>query len=203
MLDDLAWGGNDAAMPPMKQPVYVGDRKFGSFQRAGNITYVLVYNSSHMVPINEPSGMLALLDDMLGIAPVQLTPSLNEQSQAPNSNSTGAPISSAQPDRFGAGFGTGMLVTIVLVAVIGAIALYRRPVLRRIWRQRGPKLHRSADQIGMDPLTTMTQPDHEVLFSHDDHEDGDDEEAVLGRVSQLGYHSGSDSESEGRRPRMR
>ncbi|KNE59101.1 hypothetical protein AMAG_03444 [Allomyces macrogynus ATCC 38327] len=69
MVDRLEWNGHvgwpAAGMDARK--VAVQGRVFGQRQQADNLTYVRVFNASHMVPINEPAGMLALVHDLLRV----------------------------------------------------------------------------------------------------------------------------------------
>ncbi|ORZ39255.1 Alpha/Beta hydrolase protein [Catenaria anguillulae PL171] len=190
MLKDLKWGIGLTRAPP-STVFYTGDERLGTIQQAGNITYALFEQASHMVPIDKPAGMLAFLDHVLGIQPVATKPEGsrkqpiggNPPKQPPTVDT---PVPVAPSSGFGVGFGVGMVVTLAVLAAAFAFIVYRRPLMARFLRRsrRGVKPARSDDQVHMMHLSTQ---DNQVLFAH-------------GLDDEYSTDQGSDSEVEASRP---
>ncbi|KNE57924.1 hypothetical protein AMAG_04764 [Allomyces macrogynus ATCC 38327] len=191
MVDRLEWNGHVgwpvAGLETRK--VAVQGRVFGQRQQADNLTYVRVFNASHMVPINEPAGMLALVHDLLRVEALA-----DAIMTSPTDTVTPDPSSGSTESTFGAGFIPGLATGLALSA-LGAvtIALIRRKmpwlwhrvgVTGRRVRARGlagmsGKTKWSGDAMAVPVLDAGAQSDGGSEYGLDD---ADEETGVLFEV---------------------
>ena len=82
MIDKMTWNGgtgfeiSPGVVAPKQDWVFEGEPA-GTYQEARNLTYVVFYNSSHMVPFDYPKRTRDMLDRFIGvdISPIGGTPS--------------------------------------------------------------------------------------------------------------------------------
>ncbi|KAF5123150.1 hypothetical protein DV495_004050 [Geotrichum candidum] len=94
LINALSWGGEEiqeSNQPPRKNPGgfkpedgeveeswYVNGVEAGTFQTGRNLTYVKIFNASHMVPLDQPEVSQMLLNQFIGV------PGVDRESQKPN-----------------------------------------------------------------------------------------------------------------------
>lgn len=74
MLDHLTWGGLTGFSAPaanVGDPWSVNDNLMGRWHTERNLTYVRVYNASHMVPLDMPVASHDMILRFMGAAPLQ------------------------------------------------------------------------------------------------------------------------------------
>ncbi|KAJ3376211.1 Cell death protease [Allomyces arbusculus] len=184
MVDRLEWNGHvgwPAAGLDVRK-VAVQGRVFGQRQQADNLTYVRVFNASHMVPINEPAGMLALVHDLLRVEAL-----VDAVATSPTDVVTPGPIGNGSESTFGSMFIRGLATGLALSALFAAAIVLigrRMPWLRhrvgatgRRVRARGlagmsGKTKWSGDAMAVPVLDAGAQSDGGSEYGLDDEETG-------------------------------
>ncbi|TPX60636.1 hypothetical protein SpCBS45565_g07445 [Spizellomyces sp. 'palustris'] len=62
MISELEWGGGQGFVDAPKMDWYVDDQLAGFYQTARNLSFVVFYDASHMVPIDKPKEALAMFN---------------------------------------------------------------------------------------------------------------------------------------------
>ncbi|KND02680.1 uncharacterized protein SPPG_01765 [Spizellomyces punctatus DAOM BR117] len=62
MISELEWNGGKGFEDTPKMDWYVDDQLAGFYQTAGNLSFVVFYDASHMVPIDKPKEALAMFN---------------------------------------------------------------------------------------------------------------------------------------------
>ena len=147
LIHNLAWNGgmgfeiSPGTLAPRRDWIFEGEPA-GIYQEARNLTYVLFYNSSHMVPFDYPRRSRAMLDRFMGvdIASIGGLPADSridgekgvETSVGGHPNSTAA--EEAEKDklegaRWAAYYRSGEIALIVVIILASAFAYH-------VWRDR-------------------------------------------------------------------
>ncbi|KAJ1516436.1 Cell death protease [Coelomomyces lativittatus] len=67
LIQSLNWGTQQGFSYGYPNSFFLRDSMIGTYQQERNLTYLLFMNASHMVPIDQPEGMLQLLKLTLGL----------------------------------------------------------------------------------------------------------------------------------------
>ncbi|TPX58534.1 hypothetical protein PhCBS80983_g03094 [Powellomyces hirtus] len=186
MIAELTWGGKKGFEDAPQMSWLVEDQLKGYYQTARNLSFVLVHNASHMVPIDEPLASLDLfnrairatstiksvvIDPSAIVQPGEdLQPNKPEQSEKPPVE--GTPVTGGRHYYAGA-----VLLILMLVGLLGCGA-YRmrgkmdlsaiREIVNRIRGGRSMPVRRNASNWH------EVQGDEEALFVAEDLEEGVD-----------------------------
>lgn len=98
LIQAMSWGGDEVQLPgqppsksnkgfkegegEVEEPWYVKGEAVGTVQTGRNLTYIKVYNASHMVPFDLPLVSQAMLNQFIGI------PGYDKDSQSPEKTET-------------------------------------------------------------------------------------------------------------------
>lgn len=147
LINNLSWNGgkgmetSPGVWAPRRDWVFEGEPA-GIWQTARNLTYVMFYNSSHMVPFDFPRRTRDMLDRFMGvdIASIGGTPadSRLDGEKAPSTSVGGHPNSTAAEEAekekldqatWHAYYQSGKVALIVVVIAVGVWGYF-------VWRQR-------------------------------------------------------------------
>ncbi|KAK6358828.1 Cell death protease [Orbilia brochopaga] len=149
LIKNMTWNGaagfetSPGVWAPRSEWVYEGNPA-GYYQTARNLTYVLVYNSSHMVPFDVPLQSLDMLDRFVGVSKeglghIPMKPSGKQSSTAgsgsipANATLSDEEESSEQAklekERWKAYYRSGEVVLVIVIIAAGIWGYW-------IWRQR-------------------------------------------------------------------
>jgi carboxypeptidase D len=156
MIDNMSWNGgkgfelSPGVVSPRRDWTFEGEAA-GTYQEARNLTYVVFYNSSHMVPFDYPRRTRDMLDRFMGVDISAIggdpTDSLIDGEKGPLTSVGGHPNSTkAEQDKtkelkeaeWKAYYRSGevALVVVIIVAVLWGIFLWR--TRRRSTDYKGP-----------------------------------------------------------------
>ncbi|RVD89205.1 uncharacterized protein DFL_000222 [Arthrobotrys flagrans] len=149
LIKNMTWNGatgfetSPGVWAPRSEWVYEGNPA-GYYQTARNLTYVLVYNSSHMVPFDVPMQSLDMLDRFIGISKdglghIPMKPSGKQSSSAGSgsipANATlseeeeKAEQEKLEKERWKAYYRSGEIVLVIVIVAAGVWGYW-------VWRQR-------------------------------------------------------------------
>ncbi|KAI9099343.1 Alpha/Beta hydrolase protein [Phlyctochytrium arcticum] len=66
MIESLEWAGSKGFGDAPSQQWHTDGQLAGTFRSARNLSFALIYNASHMVPVDQPAASLALLNYFIG-----------------------------------------------------------------------------------------------------------------------------------------
>ncbi|EGX46187.1 Cell death protease [Orbilia oligospora] len=149
LIKNMTWNGatgfetSPGVWAPRSEWVYEGNPA-GYYQTARNLTYVLVYNSSHMVPFDVPMQSLDMLDRFIGVSKdglghIPMKPSGKQSSSAGSgsipANATlsdeeeKAEQEKLEKERWKAYYRSGEIVLVIVIVAAGVWGYW-------VWRQR-------------------------------------------------------------------
>ncbi|KAK6347705.1 Cell death protease [Orbilia javanica] len=187
LIKNMTWNGatgfetSPGVWAPRSEWVYEGNPA-GYYQTARNLTYVLVYNSSHMVPFDVPMQSLDMLDRFIGVSKdglghIPMKPSGKQSSSAGSgsipANATlsdeeeKAEQEKLEKERWKAYYRSGEIVLVIVIVAAGVWGYW-------VWRQRRAMADGHTNGIA---YTGLSQGKRSRRAA--DIEDGDFEESEL------------------------
>ncbi|CAG8610619.1 10705_t:CDS:10 [Rhizophagus irregularis] len=211
MLENLEWNGHKGFQNLTTLPYFVNHTKAGYILSERNLTYVVVYNSSHMVPYDKPVVSMDMMYRFMGLNHhlVSKWPSSIGFENSDDDISTDTSFNEKIDKYYNAGTFT---LVIVILAIVGLGAI--------IWRNRSRRRNRNASQAmkaavesqmgEMDELvieSPLFQSDDVDHFGDSDPEDdnhGSTSNASRNKIRERNQGSRyQDSEDNDREERMR
>ncbi|KAK6499563.1 Cell death protease [Arthrobotrys musiformis] len=186
LIKNMTWNGatgfetSPGVWAPRSEWVYEGNPA-GYYQTARNLTYVLVYNSSHMVPFDVPMQSLDMLDRFIGVSKdglghIPMKPSGKQSSSAGSgsipANATlsdeeeKAEQEKLEKERWKAYYRSGEIVLVIVIVAAGVWGYW-------VWRQRRAMADGHTNGIAYTGLSQGKRS------RRGDIEDGDFEESEL------------------------
>ncbi|KAI8999964.1 Alpha/Beta hydrolase protein [Gaertneriomyces semiglobifer] len=85
MIQNMNWGGQKGFQETTARNWYIDGKLAGTYQTSRNLSFVLVHQASHMVPIDQPMAALDVIHRAIGVKdPVLASELLDDQSEEPS-----------------------------------------------------------------------------------------------------------------------
>ncbi|KAJ3310652.1 Cell death protease [Blyttiomyces sp. JEL0837] len=147
MATNLTWNGVQGFGDAKKEPWFMNNVEVGWYQTARNLSFALIYNSSHMTPVDHPLESLDIFNRLINASdpsvpfvgelrtgaisppidaanPFQAVPATTPPSTTPPT--TPPPTTPPAPTQRKYGFLGGFIVFLAIVILGGALVLYAR-----------------------------------------------------------------------------
>ncbi|KAJ1552538.1 Cell death protease, partial [Nowakowskiella sp. JEL0078] len=86
LVDDLEWGGAKGMETSIHVPWVVNNAQMGTVQSSKNLTFVVVFDASHMVAVDQPNATRDMLRRSIGLASWSELQSEKPQSMIPSND---------------------------------------------------------------------------------------------------------------------
>ena len=173
MIEALEWDGQKGfAKNSIVQDWYVGNEPFGTYTSRSNLTHVVIYNASHMVPVDKSDATLDIINRLIGVQDV-ITGVLVEKGQKPAASTSTrlftTPTATSVPEtiveespvqeQYGSYQGLAAFLVLLCLALVGTGIYY--------WRNRGrPSIFSSRAPLnGGSEWHELSNIDEDELFS--------------------------------------
>ena len=186
MIGNMTWNGERGFVTNKAQNWFTQDEPAGIFITERNLTYVRIYNSSHMVGADNPMAMLDILTRFTNASTddIQFKTRLEEINLA--QDSLPSTVIEKKPTNH------YFLVAVVLVAVALIVGLiwWKRKILAEWWSKR-QKSQKGMMPISNSSTTTIDNPEQEHELDSLEHRD-----AQFTLYDQNDFADETDSDSE-------
>ncbi|KAF9339265.1 Cell death protease [Linnemannia elongata] len=147
LIANMTWQGSKGFQDTRSIGWKVEEKPAGEWKQAKNLTYVLIYNSSHMVPYDVPLVALDMMNRFMGLdTKLQTFPSSLESDTDNAVPSGGEKVDISQPNSNGSANGSAALLFVVMVIGVAIFVIVRK-------NQRQKKLSGGHDGVQWFPLS--------------------------------------------------
>ncbi|KAF9150581.1 Cell death protease [Linnemannia schmuckeri] len=127
LISNMTWQGSQGFQDIRSIGWKVEDKPAGEWKQAKNLTYVLIYNSSHMVPYDVPLVALDMMNRFMGLDTKLQTFTSSLESDADNAvPSGGEKIDISQPKSSVSANGSAALLFVVMVIGVVIFVIVRK-----------------------------------------------------------------------------
>ncbi|KAK3846080.1 MAG: serine carboxypeptidase [Linnemannia gamsii] len=163
LISNMTWQGTKGFQDTPPVGWKVEDTPAGEWKQARNLTYVLIYNSSHMVPYDKPLAALDMMNRFMGLDTKLQAFSSSLESDADNTvPSGGEKIDINQPKPSVSSNGSAALLFVMLVIGVAIFVIVRR-------NQRQKKLDGGHGGVQWFPLSNSNNSGRQAMGGRDRH----------------------------------